>query len=167
MKKYFIKKTKEEICSTHPVKNLLDNWFFKIDEVSNNHYVAEGTDSLGHKVSAEGSNYQETINKVVTYAKSLNKIKPGPKTIKLIKKLSAIIKILENENENHWINILKKSKLELLDSDFNGIIRLEKCYGGMGSFSDLYIEKKYNKFNKLQNDVYNLVIMIKKDKIEI
>lgn len=45
---------KQEVLRTFPIRGLLEGWYFRQDEVSNGHYVAEGTDLWGRKVNKEG-----------------------------------------------------------------------------------------------------------------
>lgn len=45
----------QEIMKRDPLKGLVEGWYFRQDEVSNNHWVVEGVDLYGHGVLREGA----------------------------------------------------------------------------------------------------------------
>ena len=63
----------------------------------------------------------------------------GPKTKLLIEDLGSLIKLLEEDDEDHWSVMIRKYRQRLLDSDYSGISCLLQMYGGMGSFNDLML----------------------------
>lgn len=58
---------------------------------------------------------------------------------RLVKTLGRMISILESFGEEHWRAWMVDARARLLDSDYSGIERLLKAYGGMGSFNDLVV----------------------------
>jgi len=62
---------------------------------------------------------------------------------KLIDTLNEIIQLLESDGEEHWSEWLRRSRAQLLNSDYSGIEHLRSAYGGMGSFTDLVIGQSY------------------------
>jgi len=61
----------------------------------------------------------------------------------LLETLSEIIKLLEDDREQHWSTWVRQSRDRLLKSEYSGIEHLLSAYGGMGSFSDLIICQRY------------------------
>jgi hypothetical protein len=62
-------------------------------------------------------------------------------TQELIKTLKEIEEILRSEEEAHWADWMLTSRQALEESDFWGIEKLLKAYGGMGSFNDLVLSQ--------------------------
>jgi hypothetical protein len=48
-------RTSDDLIGSHPLKNIVKGWFFRVDEVSMGHYLVEGVDHWGRMVSREGS----------------------------------------------------------------------------------------------------------------
>ena len=71
MKRRISKKPFEEMIKKYPISNLLDGWFFKCWEVSNGHYIAEGSDQYGRIVSCEGSNADDILQEIVIQTKEI------------------------------------------------------------------------------------------------
>ena len=63
----------------------------------------------------------------------------GPKTNSLIEVLDSLVKLLEQDGEDHWSTMIRNIRLRLLSSDFSGIDELLRMYGGMGSFNDHFL----------------------------
>ena len=50
-----------ELVRTHPIKDIVEGWFFKIDEVSNRAYLDEGMNVEGNAISRMGSDPDKLI----------------------------------------------------------------------------------------------------------
>ena len=61
----------------------------------------------------------------------------GPKTKELSDNLEYIASELEEFGETRWREIIVLSKKLIEDGDYFGIEKLQSCFGGMGSLSDL------------------------------
>ena len=53
MKKLVTRRTKGELRN-HPITDIIDGWFFRIDEISQGYYRVEGVDQWGHSISRDG-----------------------------------------------------------------------------------------------------------------
>ncbi len=71
MKKSIRPYTEEEILKRFPIKDRLDGWYFRIDEVSNNVYEVEGSDLYGRQVSKKGSNPEVLIDECIEDAEKI------------------------------------------------------------------------------------------------
>ncbi len=49
--------------SAYPIKNIVEGWFFRIDEISNGYFRVQGVDRSGHSVSRDGMNPDELFLK--------------------------------------------------------------------------------------------------------
>lgn len=72
MKKTIIAKSDIEMKRKYPINDLLDQWFFKCCEVSNGHYIAEGSDRYGRTVSCEGTDYEDVLKEIVLQASNFD-----------------------------------------------------------------------------------------------
>ena len=61
----------------------------------------------------------------------------------LLKILDELIRLLEEDGEQHWSQWMRQSRERLLNSDYSGIEHLLSAYGGMGSFNDLILCQSY------------------------
>jgi hypothetical protein len=50
-----------ELIRTHPIKDIMEEWFFKIDEVTNGYSLVEGMNIKGNVVSRMGPNPDELV----------------------------------------------------------------------------------------------------------
>ncbi len=71
MKKRISPKTKEELKKDYPIDDLLKGWYFKYWEASYGHFIVEGSDPYGRKVSCEGSDYEDILKKAVKLAEEI------------------------------------------------------------------------------------------------
>ncbi len=53
MKKLVGRQTDDDFTA-YPIKNIVEGWFFRIDEISNGYFRVEGVDRWGHSVSRDG-----------------------------------------------------------------------------------------------------------------
>ena len=96
------------------------------------------------------------------------------KTEKLIGLLEETIELLRSYGVNPWADWLSRDVEYLKDKDLYGIEHLLSAYGGMGSFTDVFIcpenghniqksdvEKVNQRLNNLQNEIYLLAKQIK------
>ncbi len=60
--KKMVDKLSDEFLSAYPIKNIVEGWHFKIDEVSNGVYEIEGIDYWNRRVSRKGINPDEVLN---------------------------------------------------------------------------------------------------------
>ncbi len=63
----------EKITKQFPISDLVENWYFRVDEISQGHYKAEGTDLYSRRVSFSNSDYDKALLKCVEYAIEVNK----------------------------------------------------------------------------------------------
>ncbi len=61
MKKQIQQLSDDFLSSDYPIKDLVEGWFFKVQEVSNGVYEVEGIDYWGRKVSRKGINVDEVL----------------------------------------------------------------------------------------------------------
>lgn len=61
MKKRVQKLTDEELIG-YPIRDLVDGWFFRVDEVSQGFYQVEGIDRWGRKVSRMGVDSEQLLS---------------------------------------------------------------------------------------------------------
>ena len=54
------------------IEGLVENWFFRVDEISNNVYRAEGADLWGRKVEYTGLDPDELLESCAQYAREVN-----------------------------------------------------------------------------------------------
>lgn len=73
MKKHISLKSQKELLRKYPIENLLDGWFFRIEEVSNGYFIGEGSDYYGRLVSLNGNDPEKMLNQLVEYAKRISK----------------------------------------------------------------------------------------------
>ena len=57
------------IRAEYPVDNLVEGWFFRVNEVSPCHYMAAGTDLWGRVVSASGDDPERVVANCVRFAR--------------------------------------------------------------------------------------------------
>ena len=96
------------------------------------------------------------------------------KTEKLISLLEDAIVLLQSHGVNYWADWLSRGVECLKSDDAYGIEHLLNAYGGMGSFTDVFIcpengdniqkndvEKVNRQLNNLREDIYLLAGQIK------
>ena len=66
-----IEKLSDEFLSAYPIKNIIEGWYFKIDEVSNGVYEIEGIDYWNRRVSHKGINPDELLKLCVKDAEEI------------------------------------------------------------------------------------------------
>ena len=71
MKKLIKPYSKDKLLKHFPIKDRLDGWYFRIDEVSNNVYEVEGSDLYGRQVSKKGSNPEVLLNECIEDAEKI------------------------------------------------------------------------------------------------
>lgn len=54
MKKNVRRSSEETILTTHPMRSRIEGWFFRLTEVSEGHFVVDGTDLWGRTISTNG-----------------------------------------------------------------------------------------------------------------
>ena len=57
-----------EVSQEYPISNLVDGWYFRVQEVSANVYKAQGTDLWNRQVSYVSTNPDEALAKCKEYA---------------------------------------------------------------------------------------------------
>ena len=50
-----VQQLSDDDLAAYPIRDLVKDWFFRIQEVSNGVYVVEGIDAWGRKVSRKGT----------------------------------------------------------------------------------------------------------------
>lgn len=53
MKKSVTRRSKEDLRN-YPIADIVEGWFFRIDELSQGYYRVEGIDQWGHTISRDG-----------------------------------------------------------------------------------------------------------------
>jgi hypothetical protein len=99
----------------------------------------------------------------------------GPKTRLLCDRLEEAASLLEEVEERPWAERLRGHARRIADGDYEGIERLSREFGGMGSFNDLVIhpynghrvsEADINPVNErltaLRSEVFSLVRFIRR-----
>lgn len=61
MKKPIHRRNDEEL-RRYPITNVLEGWFFRVDEISQGYYRVEGIDRWGHSVSRDGIDPDQLLN---------------------------------------------------------------------------------------------------------
>lgn len=61
MKKKLQLKTDDKLRSHHPLTNIVEGWFFRIDEISMGFYRVEGIDRWGRSISRDGIDPDELL----------------------------------------------------------------------------------------------------------
>jgi|GEM_PF-492530 len=83
--------------------------------------------------------------------KLTNPVKEKDSRIILIQKLETLTVYLEQCKVSPWSEYFRISLQMIKNHDSEGINKILSCYGGMGSFNDLYISK-FNGHNISEND---------------
>ena len=73
--KKIVNRLSDDDLKQYPINNLIDGWFFRVLETSQNCYRVEGIDRWGRSVSRTGSEYEinEMIKKCEKDAAEINK----------------------------------------------------------------------------------------------
>ncbi len=72
MKKKIQPKSHHQLIKKYPITDLVEGWYFSLNEVSAGAYSAEGTDIYGREVSCSGIDEKELLNKCKTMAIEIN-----------------------------------------------------------------------------------------------
>ena len=90
----------------------------------------------------------------------------GPKTKQLTVVLEKLILILNEDKEHHWASWMSQAKSRITSSDYSGIEKVLGAYGGMGSFTDVRLEKisrSNEHFSELRSEAWRLATEIKRE----
>ncbi len=68
----------EELIEEYPIADRLTNWFFRVVEVSNNAWRAEGSDRWGRKVSRNGGDPDTLLEACIADARSIAREEEHP-----------------------------------------------------------------------------------------
>jgi hypothetical protein len=60
------------IVKGYPIVDVLPGWFFRIEEIANGAYRGEGKDLIGREVACSGSDRDEVIEKLKSYAVAIS-----------------------------------------------------------------------------------------------
>jgi len=72
MKAKIQRQSREELVAKFPLDDLVAGWYFKCDEVSVGHYVAEGVDGWGRRVSRSGSEPEQLLKECAEDARQIS-----------------------------------------------------------------------------------------------
>jgi hypothetical protein len=61
-----------ELQKSYPIAGVVPGWFFRVEETSNNVWLAEGSDGWGRVVSYQGTDDQEVLRECARYAEAIN-----------------------------------------------------------------------------------------------
>ncbi len=64
--------TRAELLTDFPIDELVPGWFFRVREISNNAWQADGSDQWGRKVSCQGNDYQSVLDECAQQAGVIN-----------------------------------------------------------------------------------------------
>ena len=56
-----INRHREEQLRAYPITDIVEGWFFQIEEISYGYYRVSGIDSRGRSVSREGMNVEDLV----------------------------------------------------------------------------------------------------------
>jgi len=57
-----VQKSTDEALKGYPIKDFLEGWFFRVDEISQGFYRVEGIDNWGRKVSRMGVDPEQLLS---------------------------------------------------------------------------------------------------------
>jgi len=80
----------------------------------------------------------------------------GPKSIQLSTSLSQIIRMLDQDGQSHWSDVMSLARDDLLASDYFGVKTVLAAYDGEDSFNNVSISnpsKKNEKFAELRTEI--------------
>jgi hypothetical protein len=60
-----------KVAREYPLADLVEGWYFKVEEMSAGAYRAEGTDLWGRRVSYSGPDPNEALTKCAEYARGV------------------------------------------------------------------------------------------------
>lgn len=66
-----VQRLSDEFLNAYPIKDLVEGWFFRVEEVSNGVYEVEGIDYWGRKVSRKGTDSDELLDLCIKDAQGL------------------------------------------------------------------------------------------------
>jgi len=72
MKAQVTKLTESELLESYPIKSIVNGWYYRTIETSNNAWLLEGSDCWGRKVSLQGDDPDTLIQKANQQATELN-----------------------------------------------------------------------------------------------
>ncbi len=61
-----------KVAQDYPIADLVEGWYFKLEEMSPGAYRAEGTDLWGRRVSYSGIDPDKALAKCKEYAQGIN-----------------------------------------------------------------------------------------------
>lgn len=70
---------------------------------------------------------------------------PNKRRRELFHILDQLVTVLENDGDAHWNAWMRKAQTPLVGSDYAGITYLLSAYGGMSSFNDVVLGRRYDK----------------------
>ena len=73
MKKEIEQLNVEKVLKNYPIIDLVENWYFRVEEISQGHYIAEGTDLFNRRVFYSSGDDNEALSKCKEYAIEINK----------------------------------------------------------------------------------------------
>jgi len=62
-----------KIKQEYPIHDKLENWFFRLKEISNGYYIIEGINIKGYEVSRTGSDENKLLDDCIKDAILINK----------------------------------------------------------------------------------------------
>jgi hypothetical protein len=72
MKRPTQKLSASKLLKDYPIEGLVQDWYFRVLETSNNAWLAEGIDCWGRKLSSTGSEPDKLLEKMQINAKNIN-----------------------------------------------------------------------------------------------
>ena len=60
----------------------------------------------------------------------------------LLQTLESIVAVLQEDEEQHWVDYMTEVRSIILRGDHRGVKKLLGAYGGMGSFNDLVLGQR-------------------------
>lgn len=65
MMKKLVQKLSDGELRSYPLKGIIDNWFFRVDEISPGYYRVEGIDRFGRIISRDGIEPDKLIKECI------------------------------------------------------------------------------------------------------
>jgi len=66
-------RSEQDLLAEFPITGKVSGWYFKIDEVSNGYWRLTGSDKWGRKISFDGKNPDDLLQKAEAEASVLNR----------------------------------------------------------------------------------------------
>ncbi|MEG3172186.1 MAG: hypothetical protein EOO77_04240 [Oxalobacteraceae bacterium] len=94
-----------------------------------------------------------------------------PDVARLAGTLEAMVTLLKLHGDNGWAEKVERCRSSIAQSDYHGVDRLLRLYGGMGSLNDVVLQsggiapaEDNERFNALRTDAWKQVNALARDR---